>query len=96
MENLRRVAAPRQASYVEQKGARPAASWVLGRSARWHTAEGAAILAEDAVEEDLCRDLAVIRMTGASTLIGIGLSGALTALVRLVGVARRTFQRARG
>ena len=81
---------------MEQNGARPAASWVLGRSARWHTAEGAAMLAEDAVEEDLRRDLAAIRVIGASTSIGVGPSSALTALVTLIGVAWRTFHRARG
>jgi hypothetical protein len=33
--------------------ARPAASWVMGRSARWHTTEGRALLAQDPLLDDV-------------------------------------------
>jgi hypothetical protein len=80
---------------VEQNGTRPAASWVLGRSARWHTPEGAAMLAEDGVEEDRRRDLAALRATSIGALNGVGLNSGLDALVRLVAIAWRTFRRER-
>ncbi|NYJ08885.1 hypothetical protein [Petropleomorpha daqingensis] len=75
---------------MQQHGTRPAASWVLGRSARWHTPEGAAILAEDGVAEDRRRDLAAVRATEIGAF-----SGVLVALLRLLVIAWRTFRRER-
>jgi hypothetical protein len=71
----------------------------MGRSARWHTAEGEELLLEDGAAEDDRRDLASLRALsiGAGTGLGagptIGLTTALNILLRLGAIAWRRFRR---
>src|SRR5438309_114397 len=83
-----------QAPAVNGYGRPPAASWVMGRSARWHTTDGVAMLAEDGVAEDARRDLNSLRWITAAALkdpSGAGL--ALWLLDRVVWIVWRSFRR---
>jgi hypothetical protein len=70
-------------------GYRPAASWVMGRSARWHSPEGRALLAEVAAEEELQQARIRLSLRLARFLVeqrdlgaALSLAAALVALVR--------------
>ena len=58
VDNRRATLAICQAAVVAPRRRRdenpwpPTASWVLGRSARWHTVEGEALLAQDGLAEE--------------------------------------------
>ena len=78
---------------MEPHGPRPAASWVMGRSARWHTAEGQELLLEDGAAEDDRRDLASLRALSIGAGPTIGLTTALNILLRLGAIAWRRFRR---
>jgi hypothetical protein len=73
----------------------------MGRSARWHTAEGQELLLEDGGAEDDRRDLAVVRALGISARtgfgtgprIGLSLPTALDVILWLGATAWRRFRR---
>ena len=81
---------------MEQSGTRPEASWVMGRSARWHTSEGAAMLAEDGAAEELRRDASELGAISTYTLNGpAGPVVGLWLIDLLIRTAWRTFRRER-
>lgn len=58
----------------------PTASWVMGRSARWQTPEGQALLAQDPLRDDI----ADLRLLGVAMTVVPGVPIALRTIWRAV------------